>query len=311
MELGVGIGSDEVHILGYGIDTKGRPLQNALDQLAGERIDRMEKMLAALGRLGVALTLEDVQAETGGDIVGRLHLAAALVRLGHVTSHGEAFQRWIGAGRPAYVQRQLLTLREAIDLIREAGGVAVVAHPGLTRRDELIEYLVRLGVRGLEVYHPKHDFVDVSRYLKMCAKFDLFATGGSDFHGVGKLDQPPGSASTPRTSTPELLKYIKRLVARLQRNSRSRAALLRWVLACSTPLRGRGRCGTSDAAALPLRRRWTTYEPVTRHPFAAPSVLSTQGAEAGSTCSAPTTRGGRGRESLREDARSRLESPGR
>ena len=67
MELGVGIGSDEVHILGYGIDTKGRPLQNALDQLAGERIDRMEKMLAALARLGVALTLEDVQAETGGE----------------------------------------------------------------------------------------------------------------------------------------------------------------------------------------------------------------------------------------------------
>jgi predicted metal-dependent phosphoesterase TrpH len=208
MELGVGIGSDEVHILGYGIDTKGRPLQNALDQLAGERIDRMEKMLAALGRLGVTVTLEDVQSETGGHIVGRLHLAAALVRLGHVGSHGEAFQRWIGAGRPAYVQRQLLTLREAIDLIREAGGVAVIAHPGLTRRDELIEYLVRLGVRGLEVYHPKHDFVDVSRYLKMCAKFDLFATGGSDFHGIGKLDQPPGSASTPADQYAKLLKYI-------------------------------------------------------------------------------------------------------
>jgi predicted metal-dependent phosphoesterase TrpH len=208
MELGVGIGTDEVHILGYGIDAKGRPLQNALDQLAGERIDRMEKMLAALGRLGVAVTLEDVQEQTGGHIVGRLHLAAALVRLGHVTSHGEAFQRWIGAGRPAYVQRHLLTLREAIDLIREAGGVAVVAHPGLTRRDELIEYLVRLGVRGLEVYHPKHDYVDVSRYLKMCAKYDLFATGGSDFHGVGKLDQPPGAASTPVDQFAKLMKYI-------------------------------------------------------------------------------------------------------
>jgi len=209
VELGVGIGDDEVHILGYGLDTKGRPLQNALDQLAGERIDRMEKMLAALGRLGVTITLEDVQAETGGHIVGRLHLASALVRLGHVANHGEAFQRWIGAGRPAYVRRQLLTLREAIDLILEAGGVAVVAHPGLTRRDELIEYLVRLGIRGLEVYHPKHDFVDVSRYLKLCAKFDLFATGGSDFHGVGKLDKPPGSAATPADQYAKLLKYIK------------------------------------------------------------------------------------------------------
>ena len=166
-------------------------------------------MLAALGRLGVAITLEDVQAETGGHIVGRLHLAAALVRLGHVASHAEAFQRWIGAGRPAYVQRQLLTLREAIDLIREAGGVAVVAHPGLTqaRRADRVSRAPRRQGAG-EVYHPKHDFVDVSRYLKMCAKFDLFATGGSDFHGVGKLDQPPGSASTPVDQYARLLKYI-------------------------------------------------------------------------------------------------------
>ncbi len=208
VELGVGIGTDEIHILGYGIDTRGRTLQNALDQLAGERIDRMEKMLATLGRLGIPLTLEEVQAETGGGIVGRLHLASALVRLGHVANHNEAFQRWIGAGRPAYVQRYLLTLREAIDLIREAGGVAVLAHPGLTRRDELIEYLVRLGVRGLEVYHPKHDFVDVSRYLKVCARFDLFATGGSDFHGVGTSDLEPGAASTPADQFHKLLKHI-------------------------------------------------------------------------------------------------------
>jgi hypothetical protein len=197
-----------VHILGYGIDARSRSLQNGLDQLAGERLDRMERMLAALGRLGVTVTLEDVQAETGGGIVGRLHLASALVRRGHAASHQEAFQRWIGSGRPAYVRRKLLSLRDAIDLIREAGGVAVVAHPGLTRRDELIEYLVRLGVRGLEVYHPKHDFVDVSRYLKMCAKFDLFATGGSDFHGVGKNDAQPGSVSTPVGEYDKLLKFI-------------------------------------------------------------------------------------------------------
>ena len=208
VELGVGIGSDEVHILGYGVDAKSRSLQNALDQLAGERFDRMERMLAALARLGVALTLEDVQSETGGGIVGRLHLASALVRKGHVANHNEAFQRWIGSGRPAYVPRKLFSLREAIDVIREAGGVAVIAHPGLTRRDELVEYLVRLGVRGLEVYHPKHDFVDVSRYLKMCAKFDLFATGGSDFHGIGTSDVLPGSATTPVNEFHKLMKYI-------------------------------------------------------------------------------------------------------
>jgi hypothetical protein len=208
VELGVGLGADEVHLLGYGIDAKSRSLQNALDQLAGERLDRMEKMIAALARLGVTIGLEDVQAETGGGIVGRLHLASALVRKGHAANHNEAFQRWIGSGRPGYVPRKLFSLRDAIDIIREAGGVAVIAHPGLTRRDELIEYLVRLGVRGLEVYHPKHDFVDVSRYLKLCAKFDLFATGGSDFHGIGRADIQPGSATTPVIEFEKLLKFI-------------------------------------------------------------------------------------------------------
>lgn len=208
VEFGVGVGSDDVHLLGYGIDARSRTLQGALDRLAGERLDRMEQMLVALKRLGVAVTLEEVQAEAGAGVVGRLHLASALVRLGRASSHGEVFQRWIGSGRPAYVPRRMLTFREAIDLIQENGGVAVLAHPGLTRRDELIEYLVRLGVRGLEVYHPKHDFVDVARYLKMCAKHDLFATGGSDFHGVGSLDAVPGSATTPIDDYYKMLKYL-------------------------------------------------------------------------------------------------------
>lgn len=208
IELGVGVGEDEIHILGYGIDARGRSLQHTLGLLAGERLDRMEKMLAALARQGVALTLEDVRAVAGGGIVGRLHLASALVHAGHVADVGEAFRRWIGSGRPAYVRRRLLNLREAIDLIREAGGVPVMAHPGLTRRDELIEYLVRLGIRGLEVYYPRHDFVDISRYRKLCARFDLFATGGSDFHGIGKDEFPPGCSSTPIEEFDKLLQYI-------------------------------------------------------------------------------------------------------
>lgn len=208
IELGVGLGADDIHILGYGIDAKSRTLQGVLDRLAGERLDRMERMLAALRGLGVPVTLDEVHAEAGGGVVGRLHLASALVRLGHASSHAEAFQRWIGSGRPAYVPRRMLSLRDAIDVIQENGGVAVMGHPGLTRRDELIEYLVRLGIRGLEVYHPRHDFVDVARYLKMCAKFDLFATGGSDFHGVGSNEAQPGSASTPIEHYYKLLQFL-------------------------------------------------------------------------------------------------------
>jgi len=105
IELGVGVGSDEVHLLGYGIDTKGRPLQNALDQLAGSASTGWRRWSRPSVASAYRSQLEDVQAETGGGIVGRLHLASALVRRGHAANHGEAFKRWIGAGRPAYVQR--------------------------------------------------------------------------------------------------------------------------------------------------------------------------------------------------------------
>jgi hypothetical protein len=84
-----------------------------------------------------------------------------------------------------------------------------MAHPGLTRRDELIEYLVRLGVRGLEVYHPRHDFADVSRYRKACARFDLFAVGGSDFHGDSKPESAIGCSSTPPEEFEKMLRFIR------------------------------------------------------------------------------------------------------
>jgi predicted metal-dependent phosphoesterase TrpH len=208
IELSVGLGNDEVHILGYGVDAKGRSIQRALDQLAGERLRRMEAMIVALQRLGVAISLEAVRGVAGSEVLGRLHLATALVQKGLAGDRNEAFQRWIGAGRPAYVRLELLSLREAIDLILEAGGVAVMAHPGLTRRDELIEYLVRLGIRGIEVYYPKHTYVDVARYRKTCARFDLFATGGSDYHGAAKPETAIGAARTPPEEFEKLLRFI-------------------------------------------------------------------------------------------------------
>jgi predicted metal-dependent phosphoesterase TrpH len=208
IELSVGLGQDEVHILGYGIDARGKSIQRTLDQLAGERLRRMEGMVAALERLGVAISIDEVRAAAGSEILGRLHLASALVAKGLAGDRNEVFQRWIGAGRPAYVKRELLTLQEAIEIIREAGGVAVMAHPGLTRRDELIEYLVRLGIRGLEVYYPRHSYVDVARYSRLCAKFDLFATGGSDYHGAAKPDTVIGAARTPPAELGKLFRFI-------------------------------------------------------------------------------------------------------
>jgi predicted metal-dependent phosphoesterase TrpH len=208
VELSVGYQNTEIHLLGYGIDSGGRRFRDTLDLLAAEREERMEKMVRRLNTLGVAALIEEVRAVAGGKILSRLHLATYLAKKGFVKSRDEAFTRHIGNGKPAYVRRRLLTLKESIDLIVGAGGLAVLAHPAMTKRDDLIEYLVRIGIRGIEVYYPMHSPGDVARYQKICRRFDLIATGGSDFHGSGKPDISIGMASTPPDELERLLRSL-------------------------------------------------------------------------------------------------------
>ncbi len=208
VELSVGYGNTEIHLLGYGLDSGGRSFRDTLDMLAAEREERMEKMVRRLNTLGVAALIEEVRAGAGGKILSRLHLATYLAKKGFVKSRQEAFTRYIGNGKPAYVRRRRLTLKESIDLIIGAGGLPVLAHPAMTRRDDLIEYLVRLGIRGLEVYYPMHSPGDVARYQKICRRFDLIATGGSDFHGADKPDISIGMASTPPDELEKLLRAL-------------------------------------------------------------------------------------------------------
>jgi len=208
IELGINYGQSEIHLLGYGIDTRIRRLRETLDRLATERFERMEKMVGRLRRQGVPADFEEVRSMAGGNILSRLHLATYLFEKKFVQSRDEAFQRYIGNGGPAYVRRRHLNLKAALDLIIGSGGFPVLAHPALTRRDDLIEYLVRLGVRGIEVYYPRHSFGDVSRYLKICRRYGLVATGGSDFHGGAKPDILLGESLTPPGELSRLLKYL-------------------------------------------------------------------------------------------------------
>jgi predicted metal-dependent phosphoesterase TrpH len=208
IELGVTYGHSEIHLLGYGIDPRSRRLRETLDQLAAERFDRMEKMVQRLRRHGVPADFEEVRSMAGGTILSRLHLATYLYEKKFVGSRDEAFQRYIGNGGPAYVRRRHLNLKAALDLIIGSGGFPVLAHPALTRRDDLIEYLVRLGVRGIEVYYPRHSFSDISHYRKICRKYGLVATGGSDFHGGAKPDIELGASLTPPDELSRLLRYL-------------------------------------------------------------------------------------------------------
>jgi len=139
-------------------------------------------MADRLTALGCPLSVEQVEAVAGEGAIGRPHVAAALVRAGHVSDAGEAFERYLGAGKPAYVEKFRLSVGEAVALIGEAGGAAVLAHPGVYERDDLVPGLKDAGIVGLEADHPKHSTLDRERYRSLAARLDLVATGGSDEH---------------------------------------------------------------------------------------------------------------------------------
>lgn len=179
----------EVHILGYFLDPDHAPLQRALESQRSTRLERASRMVARLQDLGAPISMERVREVAGGDTLGRPHLARVLVEQGHVASVEEAFERYLAEGRPAYVSPLKLSSEEAMGLIRDAGGLPVIAHPGLLGDDGLVEELIHSGAGGLEAYYPRHSPLQQQHYLALAARHRLVVTGGSDFHGPGHPDR--------------------------------------------------------------------------------------------------------------------------
>lgn len=192
VEISTAYDGQDIHILGYYADDRDPVF---LDRLASQRKvrdSRNERIVAKLNELGVPLTWEAVLDAAGRDrgpdeTVGRPHIAEALLRMGAVASLQEAFDRYLAEGRPAYVLPPRISPAEAIAWIHEAGGAAVIAHPGLYGADEAVEALLSTGgADGIEAYHSDHSAEDESRYAEMAARLGVLATGGSDFHGERK-----------------------------------------------------------------------------------------------------------------------------
>jgi hypothetical protein len=181
-----------MHILGYGFDESSPSLLQKLAYVQQARRDRNPKIVENLNRLGLAVTMEEVSAEAGGEVVGRPHFAAVMVRKGHVQSIQEAFDRFLAKGQPAYMDKVRLSPEDSIAAIRAAGGVAVLAHPLQLKAgsDEAVESIVsglaRLGLQGLECYYRNHTEEDTARFLGLARRHDLVPTGGSDFHGSNR-----------------------------------------------------------------------------------------------------------------------------
>lgn len=173
----------EVHLLGLHISNLAL-MEQTLVGLRDARRTRAVHIVEKLNALGVALSFDDVLAQSDGAAIGRPHVARALAKAGHVTGLQEAFDRWLGGGKPAYVEKQRLRFADGIALVHRTGGIAVYAHPGWEGTRERIEPLVGIGLDGVEVRHPSHGSEDIKRLKALVNHFGLVPSGGSDWHGA-------------------------------------------------------------------------------------------------------------------------------
>ncbi len=178
----------EVHILGYFIDLTNAELQRALDRQRGRRRDRMDQMLQRLSEAGIRISLDEVLGLARFGVVGRPHLAQVLVRKGYVRDLRSAYDLYIGHNRPYYVPTLRMDVYEAIDLIRSAGGLPVLAHPVFIPSRILPELLSRFAFWGMEVIYPEHPPRFVEQLRALAREKGLAITGGSDFHGSAKKE---------------------------------------------------------------------------------------------------------------------------
>jgi predicted metal-dependent phosphoesterase TrpH len=193
-----------MHLLGYGVDPANPALRSLTTTLLAGRDDRNPRMVAKLNEMGVHVSMKEWQDEAKGGVLGRPQLAAILHRKGYVSSIKQAFDKYLGQGAPAYVDKERLSPARAIEMIGQSGGVAVLAHPIQLRTqndaqlERVVKDLVDLGLAGLEVIHSDHEAEEVRKFGQLAERHRLLKTGGSDFHGDNKSDIELGIANGRR-----------------------------------------------------------------------------------------------------------------
>jgi len=198
----------EVHLLGYFLDLENEVLQREIALFQSVRQERIREMVLRLNRLGVPLQAEDVFAVAKCRSPGRPHVARALAELGHCRTMDEAFERFLKRHRPAWVPKHKMSAAHAIELVHQAGGLAVMAHPGLNRTDAVIPALAAVGLDGLECFHTRHSTSQMQHYLTIAGALSLLITGGSDCHGDSRGKPLIGTIKLP-------YEYVRRLKQRV------------------------------------------------------------------------------------------------
>jgi 3',5'-nucleoside bisphosphate phosphatase len=208
VEINTDIPAGELHLLGYYCDSSNEELRETLLRLRSSRVERANKMIKKLKGLGIKIDYERVEELAGNGSVGRPHIAQAMLEKGYINSLREAFIKYISRGGPAYVERDKITPGEATQLILRAKGIPVLAHPfTFDNPESLIAQLRSEGLLGLEVYYGSYSPEQVGALLGWADTYQLVPTGGSDFHGLDPVSEPPlGTVNVP-------LEVVQRLSA--------------------------------------------------------------------------------------------------
>lgn len=208
VEINTDIPAGELHILGYFYDQNNPELRQTLERLHNSRIERAQKIINKLRKMGIKIDFVRVEELAGDGSIGRPHIAQAMLEKGYVNSFREAFMKYINRGGPAYVERDKITPAEAIQLITRAEGLPVLAHPlTLDHFETAIAELKPAGLIGVEVYYNNYSPQQIQSLQQIADQFNLVSTGGSDYHGLDAMNDPPlGTVEVP-------LEVAERLIA--------------------------------------------------------------------------------------------------
>ncbi|UCB43499.1 MAG: PHP domain-containing protein [Dehalococcoidales bacterium] len=207
VEISTDVPEGEVHILGYFIDYIDGNLQAALKQMHNSRWERAQKMVTKLEELGCPIEWERVQEIAGEGAIGRPHVAQAMLERGYIESFKEAFTKYIGRDGPAYVEREKVTPAESVELVIQAKGLPVLAHPlTLPEPERMVTELKAAGLVGIEAYYAGYATEDIDRLVSIANRHNLITTGGTDFHGLDNNSEVSiGGVDIPDESLKDLL----------------------------------------------------------------------------------------------------------
>lgn len=198
VELSVTVDDQEVHILGYFFDTEHTGLRQHLDVFQKQRHKRALEIVRRLNGLGIPLDFEGVLKQAQYGLIGRPHVAMAMVEDGIIPSYQDAFTTYLKDGGPAFIAKPLFPAGDALALLHDAGGIGVFAHPGHWTSERVVKKLIMLGLDGIETIHPGHDYILTRYYRQITCDHMLIETGGSDYHGLREdEDENMGRYSIP------------------------------------------------------------------------------------------------------------------